>query len=1392
MSTLPLYPLDLTATALSNKITGEIKNTPTEASRVFIPTAGPFYTKSLKVYAGNTLLAPVRDYKALELNRDGTIASGKEVCNVLLITHQATSFRLEYQVIGGEYSDLTNELSILINDTPINKLKILTWGSILNKPTSFPPTAHKHYPYEWRGYTNVIHLLEQIRLAVIAGDSTTVASIYNYIDNNTKNITSEYIEANGLLFIDKTPTSNGNVLLEGLGTQGSPLGIDLSELLDELDNRYFRNVINPLTRIGAISDNFLPISSGFFNCLCPIEETLAMSIVGHVERNGDLLFLSPATNGEIIRYVYGYVRGWSNVPDIRNFKPTNIQYRPPGLAGNEEIVDLFGYHEQSMIGTIHTVNTDGTTTFKEHVIIWLNGTMIAESHSVVRIGNALRTAAGTTNQNTLKVYYPHVAKLRNGDQFLTLYKGLNVVDIFKFNESAKTFNKVTNWTGKIQQNTIDPITDLTVDNIISTTETQYVTGQDQPMPFYWFKDERPVGDTLPFVMEEDVTATNPAMTYEKTITTQRTGKSIRVVGNTIKLMAMSQYQYFVRDAGLYRGGQLVYLNFSMELNPLDAVPTFKWVRHKRDNETFHSSGTNNSTGVVTIHDTGTYYLAPRDVISYYANPVEFSRFTRLQLNDGSFFFWRHPSFYGIPIFLSSYGNNPNRVMKGSIDRLFISYFQMKYFANPSYGSNSVIGLGMDKLNFPSPTLNDIQTQAIPFPSGAVLHHDRTADPRGVTHLSWKMSAYKPSAQIINYNTATNGTIQGYNTTNNRIELVGDYNGLYDGMPFIGAKFGANQTKVGSPVWWRPIDGIWVDQTTYLNIDINWTTRQFTKTEARTFTRLGFNAVEDFVTSKLSIPGATLIDYSWTIIASPTDPAAAMLWYEGNTSDNYFREGMAAVKLTFDGSGFLTSLSIDSANNFLKAPLNVIPVGVTDPRRAFGRLTWAIDVIDADTSYWIGKAPNGTTHFGDTLPKPGIYLFRQTKNGAGLPIFEHLATQGVDNGPTGTSGYKSIVATKLGVGMMTDTVGYGVFRALRRIKTSDYVSGDIFADEDPFIWTTPRPPALFDLTVSDVIEVQLGGVYGQILPSTYSLTDPLISDVVDARNKTIYIYATLELGVPKLIFREVPLAESIYVTFIGKCRTDNYGVLELDVQPLTRLGNYRPSATPQGSAFSVSSGTADQQQLLNWDANVFGSDGTVDDGLLEIASGSTPGEIYGQVIQPGEKYRVLLISAGGGGGAFRSPVDGTPGGPTRCEVHPGTSIVYLAGGGGGTWGTDGAGARNGSHGAKGAATVNVGTFSLSDIRIRPPVRMPSGSFATPGLIIPGQNYGYGGSGMLSLNDDSSIGYYSGNGAAGHVAEFTIGNDTDLPFKILIILGSPGISGSGTFHGGNGYYSVKRFI
>lgn len=1385
MATLKTYALDLTGAKASNKIAGEVKTISKDADRVFIPTGGPFYTKSLKVWSGSTLLKPLVDYVALELNREGTVDSGKEVCNVLYIKNAAKSFKLDYQVIGGQYADLTNELTTLINATPIDKLNVLTWGSILNKPTTFPPTAHTHYPYEWRGYTQVIHLLEQLRQVVVAGDAASISSVYQYIENNVKDIAMDYINRNGLFFIDKNPTPNGNVLLDGLGTPTAPLKINLEQLLKELDVRYFQNSINPLSRVGAISDSFLPISAGFFNCACPLNTAVSMSIVGNVERNGDLLILSPATNGEIIRYVYGYVRGWSNDADIGRYKPTNQQYRPPGLAANEEIMDLCGYHEQSMIGAIFTIGADGVAKYKEHCIIWLNGTMAAENHVIVRVGDNIIKTLGANVAN-LYAYSPRVVKLRRGEIYLLAYSRATEVDVFSFNPSNSTFARLTGWTGILQKNVIDDTNPATEDVIKSTIESTFARGQTQPRPFSFWPEHalrNAAGNPTEFVvMDIEEKSTNPSTTYTQPqpgIGRQR--MQVRVVGDKILLYTVTSHQISIYDP-MYRGGNILSFGFSLEVTPLDLK--YRWVRHVRANDYYGGGGTTDERGVLRVYEATANGSVPYDLYSNLLWWDYLQAHTLLGLNDGRVLNWAHPTTYGHPIGLRSYQYAKTLTEPLNVDRMFNLYFNTKYRSSAVHGAGLSKTIGTNILNFPSPTVNNVNGLAVILADDTMIMQERSADTYGNGWSNCRHTAYRPSRKVIDYPTATHGSLRGYDTSNDRKLILSDDDASTQNLiPWVSVRRANGTRKVGSLVWYRPLEG-WVDQAAPANVAINWSTGKLIKTELHTMNLQTYNAIEDFVKTNL-IAGTTaaLLHHTWTVIASPENPTMGILFYYGGRSDRIINDRAIQVKIAYNAAKVMTSI------NFVEELLvnrvaGVVPISVIDPRGAYSRLQWVIEYnADKTQSFWAGKLPGWTQHHGDQWARPTIFTFHQTINDSGVAVFTGKGNYNGDG--SGTSAYKSLVATADGVGFMTDTVGYGVYRAVTHFKSLAYDSGSVMRDEKPFVWFTPRPPSDFSLSVTDTIDVQIGGVFGRIQPVTYALTDPTVSDVIDPRNKTIYIYVTLELGEPRLNFREIPIAESVYTAYIGKAITDDYGIMEVDIQPLTRIGNYRPSATPRGSSFSVSSGTADTERLLNWDANVFnsvGQEGPEQSGNVPLGVISNPGT-YEYVVAPGDSFFIELMGAGGGGGSSKwsttagNDLNGRQGDGTIFHVND--QILFIANGGPGGTGAVWSNSSSFSNGVGGVASVAGITndvdhpLTISKIGL---INGNPGDGRTAGLPfsqLTATPAGKGGDGGAPIMDGQHS--FGGGGASGAYVAFNLRNQTNETTKIKFIVGNGGAVG-----------------
>lgn len=185
MPVTPLgYPLDLTGVAPSNLISNEIRTFTIAADRVFVPAGGPFFTTGMQIRHGvtNTLLQPNTQYKLLHLHKTACLMARKEICAVILILDNAVpSVKLTYQIIGSYFADTADTIRDLVTANPITNPTTIPWGSIFGAPSQFPPVEHLHHVDELYGMSDVVAVLEQLRQAILLGDSFAISAIYQYI-----------------------------------------------------------------------------------------------------------------------------------------------------------------------------------------------------------------------------------------------------------------------------------------------------------------------------------------------------------------------------------------------------------------------------------------------------------------------------------------------------------------------------------------------------------------------------------------------------------------------------------------------------------------------------------------------------------------------------------------------------------------------------------------------------------------------------------------------------------------------------------------------------------------------------------------------------------------------------------------------------------------------------------------------------------------------------------------------------------------------------------------------------------------------------------------------------------------------------------------------------------
>ncbi len=179
------YPLDPTGTSPDNLVSDEPHALPARQKRAIAPQYGAFYTESIVVVdaATNTPLTKGVQYYPAELYEVPTGMFGKEVCAIILITDPSVSanVKITYQAVGGEYSRSAQAIiqqieALNLDDRPVE------WGSIINKPSEYPPSHHLHDLGDIYGFEYMVHALDRIRAAILMGDDVSHDAIYQYID----------------------------------------------------------------------------------------------------------------------------------------------------------------------------------------------------------------------------------------------------------------------------------------------------------------------------------------------------------------------------------------------------------------------------------------------------------------------------------------------------------------------------------------------------------------------------------------------------------------------------------------------------------------------------------------------------------------------------------------------------------------------------------------------------------------------------------------------------------------------------------------------------------------------------------------------------------------------------------------------------------------------------------------------------------------------------------------------------------------------------------------------------------------------------------------------------------------------------------------------------------
>jgi hypothetical protein len=220
--TLPLpnrYPLDLTGTASTNLIVGEVTPMVRKQFRCIAPLATPFFKKNLviKDVASNTSLT-TSQYKCLQIvSLPSAMAGiGNEIYSIIVITDSSVSdtVSLTYHTPGGEYTNSFETTKSLVENL-LGDNRLASWPNVLNRPDTFEPSLHLQAIGDLIGFEYLTVELEKLRQVILLGDDVGRTELFKFIETQ-KTIILNLLQNNN---------SNSSPLANHIANRNNPHGL---------------------------------------------------------------------------------------------------------------------------------------------------------------------------------------------------------------------------------------------------------------------------------------------------------------------------------------------------------------------------------------------------------------------------------------------------------------------------------------------------------------------------------------------------------------------------------------------------------------------------------------------------------------------------------------------------------------------------------------------------------------------------------------------------------------------------------------------------------------------------------------------------------------------------------------------------------------------------------------------------------------------------------------------------------------------------------------------------------------------------------------------------------------------------------------------------------------
>lgn len=1155
--------------------------------------------------------------------------------------------------------------------------------------------------------------------------------------------------------------------LKGLITVGPGIIGDGSPGSLELDESYFDNLAIrhdklDLSHVGDRTFPVLPLSGSYFSINYPYDSE-EQAAVAYVENNGNILILAPVTNGIEKRYTYTTIKNWTG--GGRTPEQSDTVYQPPGLDPAEYVSAIFPPSQTAMLIEI----TNATTSQRTHAVVLLNGTLSYQYHTLTRIPDLAQWLWGVGYGWREVQDRPPAVYLRNGKLI-----------IVGAGPGSSQAGHTLKW-GQVDISS----------GVITTYNKVRITGR--------------------MISETNTSGTMRVTGGFMTTDTSNAGKVYEVTANT--MFSNGSANSTVKSAGSHKQLCLAILQNKNEVR----------LAFKRNDTWYHPEGGN---AVPYIYAFTTFF----DIIE---NPsTEGADIHARELSDTVT--QRHTSTASLTSLEWGGGYVGDRIGYYSLSLSpFASYLAdgTLFLSSPSSASTVNAGnliypgrKGTDGYNYAEYSRTKDLSQPGPDWSGMPLRTVLSS----LTPVVARGSAYYLPTNVSEQNAGRSGTIitmSGGFASESKIPAYSRVKGNWKADTFKLIDLGEvkgytlnNDRGTLPDIQRRPILSfqdknkvIRHTHTCFTSLDADDPVQNYEIThDYQVLKTVKFpKTVKDkFVTDIVSLfnSGTFLTTYRFTLL--PGDPQGRALYVitVANKTDGASYKAYGVMKVTTTTAGnALTITAIDLlGSKYYK--LNNVAWFYYFNAGSLLNCAWAC-VENADGSIDFGVKEGITTGGinGNQSGVSGCYRFNQTALGADVT---HIASF---SSPDGTSSvlYPVVGPQNMGLSLIDATAGLGTNYLLKPIIPT----GDAEVDKGIVI-ASPTPSKTFTVNIGGDIPVQLKGAVGAITAQSIDLASYAGGN---AANKTFYFYAVEKNKEVTMEIVTTPTNETLAKTLFAIVKTNAEVIESIKAVPFSRLGLYRLSDTPIGSAVAYNQGSfaeyVNKFWLTRWygDQDINWDDYFISETIIE-------GPVY-QVLTlaPGAKFEMVMYGSGAGGGGSRytggnydPAMDGQPGSISKLSLNS-TDVIQLTPSQGGTEGWWG----NGSHlsdgypglgGTPDLITAVIPGVTVEELRYVPgntvqggwtggnrigaPAAVFSPALNAPIPTLP--TYGKGGNGAEGVGDNGRA--YGGGGGSGAAVYIRLVNNNDGPLLISFDVGesgSKGISAVSGFDGEQGCVWYRQF-